>query len=112
MTGFNIPKELKDNKVKLILLKEEDFDQLYSVASDPLIWEQHPSKDRYKEDVFRSFFTEAVKSGSAYCIFDLQTNELIGSTRFYDPERSTVAIGYTFLHVNTGAVNTMRQLKS
>lgn len=98
MTGFNIPQELRDDKVKLVLLEERDFDLLYSVASDPLIWEQHPSKDRYKEDVFRIFFNEAIESGSAYSIFNAKTNELIGSTRFYDAdtEHSSVAIGYTF----------------
>lgn len=98
MTGFIIPQELKNDKVKLVLLKEGDFDRLYNVASDPLIWEQHPSKERYKEEVFRVFYNEAVTSGSAYLIFDAQTNELIGSTRFYDIdiEHSAVGIGYTF----------------
>jgi len=33
-------------------LQPDDFNDLYAVASDPLIWEQHPVQDRYKRDVF------------------------------------------------------------
>lgn len=98
MAGFNIPAELRNDKLRLSLLKEGDFDLLYQVAADPLVWEQHPCKDRYKEEVFRLFFEEALRSASAYAIFNAHTGELIGSTRFYDldKEHAQVAIGYTF----------------
>ena len=29
-------------------LRANDFDVLFRVASDPLIWEQHPESDRYQ----------------------------------------------------------------
>ena len=49
------PTTLSNDSVILIALKETDFDQLFTVASDPLIWEQHPNKLRYQKDVFQIF---------------------------------------------------------
>ncbi|MBY0458018.1 MAG: GNAT family N-acetyltransferase, partial [Gemmataceae bacterium] len=46
-------------------LRPDDFDALFAVASDPLIWEQHPEPDRYREEVVRGFFQGAVESGGA-----------------------------------------------
>ena len=93
------PKILENALIAIIPLKESDFESLYTVASDPLIWELHPSKDRYKKEVFSKFFDEAIISKSAFSIIDLTTNEIIGSSRFYDlnTDYSSVAIGYTFL---------------
>ncbi|MFM8845484.1 MAG: hypothetical protein ACKOGN_06255, partial [Gammaproteobacteria bacterium] len=33
-------------------LVRSDFEALYAVASDPLIWEQHPAHDRWRPEVF------------------------------------------------------------
>ncbi|ESU23491.1 acetyltransferase, ribosomal protein N-acetylase [Flavobacterium enshiense DK69] len=84
--------------MKLIPLQLNDFEALYQVASDPLIWEQHPNKDRYKREVFQNFFEGALVSKGAFIIIDKKTNAVIGSTRFYnlDPETRSVLIGYTF----------------
>jgi RimJ/RimL family protein N-acetyltransferase len=69
------------------------------VASDPLIWEQHPVRNRYKEDVFRIFFTEALESGGALTAIDRKDGQIIGSSRFhgYNGEKSEIEIGWTFL---------------
>jgi RimJ/RimL family protein N-acetyltransferase len=69
------------------------------VASDPLIWEQHPSKDRYKEDIFQAFFREAMESGGALIAIDSRNGQVIGSSRFhgYDQHKSEIEIGWTFL---------------
>lgn len=90
---------LQNNLVKLVPLKEDDFESLYKIASDPLIWAQHPTPDRYKKDIFKLYFDGAVKSKSAFLIIDQATNELIGSTRFYDLDATNycIAIGYTFI---------------
>jgi N-acetyltransferase len=79
-------------------LREGDFDLLYAVASDPLIWDQHPSWDRYQEPVFRQFFADGMATGSAFVILDSQTGEVIGSSRYCNikPEKSEIEIGYTF----------------
>ena len=44
-------------------LRRDDWDALFAVAADPLIWEQHPEADRYQEGVFRQFFEDALSSG-------------------------------------------------
>ena len=93
------PSQLEDDVVKLIPLTADDFENLFAAASDPLIWEQHPSKDRYKRDVFQLFFDGAVSSRTAFLITDKASGKIIGSTRYYDykPGQSSIAIGFTFL---------------
>lgn len=98
--NFNLqPDILEDEITKLIPLEEKHFEELFEAASDPLIWEQHPSKDRSEREGFKTFFDAAINSKGAFLILDKQTDELIGTTRFYDykPEESSIAIGYTFL---------------
>lgn len=80
-------------------LNEDDFERLFKVASDPMIWEQHPNRERYKKDVFKTFFEGAIESKGAFLVFDKSTKKAIGSSRYYDfdKEKSSVTIGYTFL---------------
>lgn len=56
-------------------------------------------KDRYKEEVFKGFFSEALESGGALIAIDAKGGEIIGSSRFYgyDKEKSEIEIGWTFL---------------
>jgi RimJ/RimL family protein N-acetyltransferase len=79
-------------------LQSTDFDELYAVAADPLIWEQHPNKDRWQRAMFTTFFAGALQSGSAFKIVDNATGAVLGSTRLYDynPEENSILIGYTF----------------
>jgi len=85
--------------VHLQPLVENDFDELFKAASDPLIWELHPQPNRHQPEVFRSFFNEALGSQGALAIRDLQSKTIIGTSRFYDysSENSSVVVGYTFL---------------
>lgn len=80
-------------------LRADDYHDLYTVAADPLVWEQHPVNDRYKEQVFKAFFREALDSGGTLIAVDTSNNEVIGSSRYhgYNSERSEVEIGWTFL---------------
>jgi len=80
-------------------LAVDDFENLYKAASDPLIWEQHPISDRYKADVFKDFFSEALASQGVLVVIDRKINNIIGSSRFYEAnfERKEVVIGFTFL---------------
>ena len=97
--SFDRQSVLKGELVELRPLRAEDYRDLYAVASDPLIWAQHPAKDRYKEEVFREFFREALESGGALIALDAKDGQVIGSSRFhgYDPEKSEIEIGWTFL---------------
>jgi N-acetyltransferase len=97
--SFNLQPVLKGELLELRPLRPEDFYDLYAVAADPLIWEQHPNNDRYKEEVFRVFFREALESGGALLAIDSKDRRVIGSSRFngYDKEKSEIEIGWTFL---------------
>src|SRR5262249_48618874 len=97
--AFDLQPNLKGELIELRPLTPSDWNELFAVASDPLIWEQHPERDRYKENVFRVFFKEALESGGAFVIIDRKVQQIIGSTRFYgcDLEKSEIEIGWTFL---------------
>lgn len=99
MSSFNLQPTLENEFIRIVPLKAEDFERLYAIASDPLIWEQHPNKDRYKREVFETFFKGAMESHGAFLVFDKQTGKVIGSSRYYeaDEEKKTIAIGYTFI---------------
>jgi N-acetyltransferase len=96
---FDLQPILKGELLELRPLRPEDFAELYAVASDPLMWEQHPIKDRYREEVFKGFFREALESGGALIAIDSKTGQVVGSSRFhgYDEEKSEIEIGWTFL---------------
>ena len=95
---MNIQATLENENVKLVPLNPNDFEELFSVASDPKIWEQHPNKDRYQREVFEKFFQGAIESKGGFKIMDKSSNEVAGSTRFYDynPKENSIFIGYTF----------------
>lgn len=99
MSSFNLQPTLENEFIRIVPLKAEDFERLYAIASDPLIWEQHPNKDRYKREVFETFFKGAMESQGAFLVYDHKTGTPIGSSRYYeaDKEKKTVAIGYTFI---------------
>jgi RimJ/RimL family protein N-acetyltransferase len=97
--SFELQPHLKGGLIELRPLIPDDWADLFAVASDPLIWEQHPENDRYKKDVFKIFFKEALESGGAFVVIDTKNQQIIGSTRFYgyDAEKSEIEIGWTFL---------------
>lgn len=111
--NFSIQPTLENENFKLIPLQETDFERLYRVASDPKVWEQHPNKDRYKREVFENFFKGAMESKGAFLILDKISNEVLGSTRFYDfnEKEKTILIGYTFYGTNSWGKNVNPQVK-
>ena len=76
-----------------------DFEALFRVAADPLIWELHPEPNRYQEATFRAFFEDALASSGALVALDRAIGQIIGSSRYhgYDAEKSEIEIGWTFL---------------
>jgi RimJ/RimL family protein N-acetyltransferase len=104
---------LENELIKIEPLQAADFEALYTVASDPLIWEQHPNKDRYQREVFETFFKGAIESRGAFKVFDNTNGELIGSSRYYDYEPArVVSIGYTFIARSRWARHFNRSLKT
>lgn len=96
---FDLQPTLEGELLRLRPLRPEEFDDLYAIASDPLIWEQHPASDRYKEEVFKGFFHDAIASGGALIVVDAKDGQVIGSSRFHgsDADNSEIEIGWTFL---------------
>ncbi len=93
---FDRQPRLVGELLELRPLRPEDWEALYAVASDPLIWEVHPARDRYKEDVFRGFFEGALESGGALAAIDRMTGGVVGSSR-YHWQGPDLEIGWTFL---------------
>lgn len=96
---FELQPRLRGQLVHLRPLAADDFPSLFAVASDPLIWEQHPDSDRYTLPVFTTFFEGAMASGGAFLATDATDGSVIGSSRYfgYDEAESEIEIGWTFL---------------
>ncbi len=96
---FDLQPTLAGRLVHLRPLRPADHDALFAVASDPLIWEQHPDKTRSRPDGFRAFFQKALDSGGALLVTDAATGQVIGSSRYHghDPVADEIEIGWTFL---------------
>ena len=97
---LNLQPTLTGLSINLRPINVNDFDALHLAASDPKTWEQHPDSQRYQRDVFKQrYFDGAISSGGALVILDSQTNQVIGSSRYYDIDEMNkeLAIGFTFL---------------
>jgi RimJ/RimL family protein N-acetyltransferase len=77
----------------------DDWDEMFTAASDPLIWAGHPAKNRFTEGEFRKYFDGALQSGGSLTIIDKRSGGIIGCSRYhdYEPDEDRVEIGYTFL---------------
>ena len=111
---FDLQPTLEGERILLTPLKPVDFEALYAVASDPLIWEQHPEPTRYQRRVFEGFFAGAIASGGALLVTDKTARKVIGSSRYYDwnPAEREIAIGYTFLARSHWGGATNREMKT
>lgn len=96
---FWMQEALQSDTLELLPLMQDDFDELFALAGDWKVWEQHPASNRYELPVFKLFFKEALESKGAYKIKLRKSGETIGCTRYYnltfDPP--TIFIGFTFL---------------
>ena len=110
---FELQPILEDDLLIARPLKEEDFELLYKAAADPLVWDQHPNKNRYQRAEFLNFFKGAMQSGGAFAVISKVTNEIIGSSRFYDLDESdrSIFIGYTFFEKKYWGKNYNHSLK-
>src|SRR6266853_2084626 len=99
--------------VELRPLGPQDFDALFSAASDPKIWEQHPESDRYQREVFQRFFDGALESRGAFAIIERESGRIIGSSRYcnLDLTNREVEIGWTFLEREFWGGTYNRELK-
>jgi RimJ/RimL family protein N-acetyltransferase len=96
---FDSQPVLRGELVELRPLRPDDYDDLYAVAADLLIWQQHPARDRHEAAIFQTFFQEGLASRGTLIAIETASQRVIGSSRFhgYDREKSEVEIGWTFL---------------
>jgi RimJ/RimL family protein N-acetyltransferase len=104
---------LEGDRLLLRPLSPDDWAPLYGVASDPLIWKVHPAHDRWREEVFRAFFADALAKGGAIVAIDKESGRIVGSSRWqnHDAARSSVEIGWTFLARSHWGGSYNRELK-
>lgn len=110
---FEFQPTLKANGLLIRPLVELDRDGLFEVASDPLIWEQHPNA-RYKPEIFNPFFDKSLESRGALLVIDQETGKIIGSNRFSKIAGTddAIEIGWSFLSRNYWGGKTNRKVKS
>ena len=111
--GMDRQPTLEGERLLLRPLRETDWDGLYAVASDPLIWEQHPIADRWREPVFRAYFDDALKAVGALAVELRSTERIVGCSQFrptpFDPE--AIEIGWTFLERGQWGIGVNREMK-
>ena len=62
MGRFDLQPHLIGQLLELRPMHPEHWERLFAVAADPLIWEVHPARERYKEEHFRDYFQEGLAS--------------------------------------------------
>ena len=105
---------LTGERLLLRPLRPDDWDALYAVASDSLIWQLHPAHDRWQEPVFRAYFANALAHGGAVAVIDRASGAIVGSSRWqgHDPAKGgSVEIGWTFLARSHWGGSVNRELK-
>lgn len=108
------PEPIHTQHFSLEGVAESDFESLYAVASDPLIWAQHPEPNRWQRNVFSVFFANGlVNDLGCFVIRERLTREVIGSTRYYgyDEKDRCVRIGFTFLVRKHWGTSANREIK-
>jgi len=107
MEPFDYQPTLKGEILQLRPLDAVDFEELFAVASNPKVWEQHPRWDRYKEEVFQPFFEAALESGGALVALDPKTEigfTFLGTVYWgetYNGEMKSLMLNHAFQWVDS-----------
>ena len=68
----------KNNNYYIKKLEIKDFDLLYNIGRNPLIWEQHPETNRWKEEKFKIYFDRGIQNKfGIYGVFDTKKIKLL-----------------------------------
>jgi RimJ/RimL family protein N-acetyltransferase len=91
---------LYDELVILHPLRPKDFNDLWILASNIKVWEQHPARERATPEGFKQFFNESLLQRSSYAIRDHQGN-MAGMSSYYehDDYHKMISVGYTFFGI-------------
>jgi N-acetyltransferase len=96
---FNFLPRLEGMLIAMRPMTESDFEPLYTVASDPLIWELHPTHERWQRSVFRANIDEANAEKGGLVAINKATNSIIGFSRYSQIAvgPNDIEIGWSFL---------------
>lgn len=110
---FDPQPTLENETLCLRPLTRGDLKLLGEAASDPAIWKGHPVQNRYRSDVFSSYYESLIEIGGCLLVLDQKTGEVIGCSAYYtDPSAQTrLSIGFTFLTCKYWGGSTNRSLK-
>lgn len=99
MTFDNQP-VLEDETLILRGMTAQDRNDLHDAAKNPKIWAGHPSRDRYKREVFDPYFDMLLREGGTLVVVDKAAKKIIGCSRYYvGPDApEDIGIGFTFLN--------------
>lgn len=97
--NFKLQPTLHAESISVRPLESDDFDELYSCASDKQIWAGHPHPTRYQLSEFRAYFQSLINSKACIVVVENSTGKIIGASRYYQPASlpGSVSIGFTFL---------------
>jgi len=97
--SFELQPVLSGRLLELRPLLRSDHDLLYRAAADPLIWAQHPARDRWQKPVFDAYFNDRIASGGALIAIDRRSGAVAGASEFhrFDARQLEMEIGGTFL---------------
>lgn len=97
--GFDPQPVLEGRGLRLRPLVLADREGLYTAASDPLIWEQHPARTRHERVVFDGYFDHLLSTGTALAVWHKDAGRIIGTSSYYSTPETPPArsIGFTFL---------------
>jgi RimJ/RimL family protein N-acetyltransferase len=110
---FDMQPELIGETLHLRPLTETDRVAMTAAASDPLIWELHPARDRHLPEKFHPYFDKLLAMGGTLVVIDRASSDIIGWSSYGElkPETREVEIGWTFLTRAYWGGETNREMK-
>jgi hypothetical protein len=96
---FDFQPRLDGELISMRPMAEADFEPLYTVASDPLIWAVHPTHERWQRSVFRANIDEAYAEKGGLVAINKATSAIIGFSRYSQivVGPNEIEIGLSFL---------------
>jgi aminoglycoside 6-adenylyltransferase len=95
---------LKGNTIALIPVEEKYLEELLSFSANPVIWKHLPREIYSREDMLQWYYQakedEAAGKAIPFLIQDIQTLEIMGSTRILDLDDANrkAEIGWTWIN--------------
>jgi RimJ/RimL family protein N-acetyltransferase len=98
MNAMNWLPTLEDEVLVVRPLERSDREGLWLLASDALVWEQHPAKERGTPEGFYAYFEDALQN-HALAVVEKSSSTLIGTSRYHPVEgfEGVVEIGWTLI---------------